>query len=139
MKQIRVEKRLPYGFLGTWGKLYKRYTTAGSAEVKTDEFITYEKNHYRDIGQDVQFKRSDETNTETEQPIRGLVAEAEYTVAETTDAYYDDVKNEYACVVSTDDIVRVFGRYWMVTGVRIKYKYTPAAQAFYYLDLKRIL
>lgn len=134
---MRIEKRLPFGFHGDWGKLYKRYTKAEKIEIKDDKNILYENNYYTDIGMDVQFKRVNDTTASTEQTA-GLLSEAQYTTVETTDAYFENARREYLCVVASDDIVRVFGRLWIVTSVRTVSKYTPAEQKFFYCELKGI-
>lgn len=138
-----IEKRLPFGFRGDWGKLYKRFTPTATEEspvqangVKVD-VITYQDNVYRDIGMDVQFKHVDDVSSGTEQTAAAL-HEGIYTVAKTTDSYFDDSRQEYMCVVAVDDIVKVFGRLWTVTGVRYTTRHTPAEQKFYYCELKAI-
>ncbi len=35
MKTIKVERRVPFGFRGDWGKVYKRYTN--SEDLKIDD------------------------------------------------------------------------------------------------------
>ena len=53
MKTIRIEKRLPFGFMGDWGKLYKQY----NFEEKTNKSVVkWQDSAYVDLGQDVQFK-----------------------------------------------------------------------------------
>ena len=53
MKTIRIEKRIPFGFMGDWGKLYKQY----NFEEKTNKSVVkWQDSAYVDLGQDVQFK-----------------------------------------------------------------------------------
>lgn len=150
---MRIERRLPFGFRGDWGMLFKRYTVDGSIDMDTEyqrklggieisvdnKIVRFEKNYYVDIGQDVQFKKTSETTLATEQPISALVQSAEYTVVETTDAYFDDNRREYMCIVSVGDIVKAFGRFWTCTGIRTVSRFTPAEHKFFYLDLKSTL
>lgn len=144
---MRIEKRLPFGFVGDWGKLYKRYTPItkleGSITVKigeeiskTKEIIKREKNYYVDIGMDVQFKKTADTASDTEQPLQGALSSVEYTTVETTDAYFDDSRREYMCVVFPGDIVKIFGRLWIVIEIKTVSKFTPAEQKFFYCELK---
>lgn len=138
---MKIEKRLPFGFRGDWGKLYKRFTpiTKEKSSVKANgvevEVITHENNLYADIGMDVQFKRVDDFTSGMEQTA-GALHDGEYTVAKTTDAYWDDTSREYMCVVALGDVVKVFGRQWIVTGLRTKVRHTPAPQKFFFCELK---
>ena len=60
---MRVERRIPFGFRGDWGTVYKRYTAESELNTKNNQ-ITYEKNNYVDIGVAVQFKPvEDASNT----------------------------------------------------------------------------
>lgn len=136
---MRIEKRLPFGFLGDWGKLYKRYTEDKECTVDGNRIIEYEQNYYVDIGMDVQFKRVPESTRGVEQPTQGIVNDAEYTVVETTDAYWHAIRRCYECVIEPGDIVKVFGRLWIVTGIRTVIRRTPAEQKFFYCDIKSIM
>lgn len=53
MKNIRVEKRVPFGFKGEWGQVYKSITRGENLLTRSFYGI---RNYYVDIGQDVQFK-----------------------------------------------------------------------------------
>lgn len=136
---MRIQKRLPFGFRGNWGKLYKRYTSDQTARIKDGETVTYEKNTYRDIGEDVQFKLASAAATSSEQPLSGSVTEVSYLTVKTTDAYFDNARGQYACIVSPGDLVKVFGRLWICETVKTTSRFTPAKQDFYYCDLKSIL
>lgn len=138
MQNIRIEKRLPFGFKGEWGRLYKLY----NFDVTTEqEVIRYQGSNYVELGQDVQFKylaRGVDKNVHVSQAIKNLLAMAEYRVVETTDAYFDDETKNYECVISVGDIVYVFGRYWIVDKKEENSIYTPAKQSFYYCGLKMV-
>lgn len=138
MKTIRIEKRIPFAFMGQWGKLYKLYTD----EEKTDKAVVkWENNFYADLGQDVQFKYLEDgidKQKNPAQPIENRVGKGEYRIVETTDAYFDDDSGEFECVVDLGDIVNVFGRWWVVDSIDEKSIFTPNKQTFYYIALKRI-
>lgn len=135
MQNIRIEKRLPFGFKGEWGKLYKRY----NYETLNAQGIIYRQNSaYKDIGQDVQFKylsHGVDKNVHVSQSIKNMLDDEKYRVAETTDAYFDDETKNYECIISVGDIVFVFGRYWLVDKIEENSIYTPAKQSFYYCGL----
>lgn len=138
MKTIRVEKRIPFGFMGDWGQLYKLYTY----EEKTDKaVIKWQNNTYVDLGMDVQFKYLEDGVDKQDKPhqtVENRVGKGEYRIVETTDAYFDVDSGEFECVVSLGDIVNVFGRWWEVDTIDEKSIFTPNKQTFYYIGLKRI-
>ena len=138
MKTIRIEKRIPFGFMGEWGKLYKHFTYEEQAPQGA---VKWQDNAYVDLGMDVQFKYLedgiDKQNTPT-QPVESRVSKGEYRIVETTDAYFDEDSHEFECVVDIGDIVNVFGRWWVVDSIDEKSIFTPNKQTFYYIGLKRI-
>lgn len=138
MKTIRIEKRIPFGFLGDWGQVYKQYTVTEKTEQAA---VKWQDGTYVDIGQDVQFKYLedgiDKHNT-PEQPVENRVSKGEYRIVETTDAYFDNDGGNFECVVGLGDIVNVFGRWWVVDSIDEKSIFTPNKQTFYYISLKRI-
>lgn len=138
MQNIRIEKRLPFGFKGEWGKLYKRY----NYKVLNEQEVIYRKNSaYVELGQDVQFKylaHGVDKDVHVTQDIKNLLAIKKYRVVETTDAYFDDETKNYECIISVGDIVFVFGRYWLVDKIEENSIYTPAKQSFYYCGLIEI-
>lgn len=110
MQNIRIEKRLPFGFKGEWGKLYKRY----NYETLNAQGIIYRQNSaYKDIGQDVQFKylaHGVDKNVHVSQSIKNMLDDEKYRVAETTDAYFDDETKNYECIIPSVILYFVFGR-----------------------------
>ena len=36
MRTIKVERRVPFGFRGDWGKVYKRYTNSEDLKIDDD-------------------------------------------------------------------------------------------------------
>lgn len=136
---IKIEKRIPFGFKGEWGNVYKKFTfEEGDAE---QNIVSWQKCEYKDIGQDVQFKYADkELNRQIHfsQEIQNLVSKGEYTLAETTDSYFDHENGIFECVAAVGDIVHVFGRWWLVEKIDERSVFTPSKQNFYYCGLKRI-
>lgn len=137
MEYIRVERRLPYGFKGEWGNVYKLYTF----DVLNEDVIQYQDNNYLKVRGGVQFKY-DEGGTdkikETAQPVGNLVSVSETQYIETTDAYFDNTTKRYKCVANVGDLVNVFNAWWVVEKVEEKSVYTPNRQTFYRLLVKKI-
>ncbi len=134
---MKVERRLPFGFRGDWGTVYKRYTGECTINTKNNQ-ITYEKNNYVDIGVAVQFKAVEDITRGVEQALKGLMTTSTTITVETTDSYYCDKKKEYICTVDIGDIVQVLGSLWIVTSLKENTRYTPKKLSFYYLELKGI-
>lgn len=137
MKNIRIDKRLPFGFKGEWGKVYKSFTS----EDEVGEVIQWQKNTYRDIGQDVQFKHyEDGTDRKIEysQTIKNLVERGEYRFEKTTDAYFDDEIQSYRCIVDLGDIIKLNNEWYVCDKIDVRNIVTPLEQCFYYLGLKKI-
>lgn len=135
---IRIEKRVPFGFKGEWGKVYKLYVYDETTEQNV---IKWQGNSYADIGQDVQFKYIEngvDKQIHISQPVMNLLKVGEYRVAKTTDACFDTESGNFECVVGLGDIVFVFGRYWVVDKIEEQSIFTPAKQTFYYLGLKDV-
>lgn len=138
MKTIRIEKRIPFGFMGDWGKLYKLYVYDEETDKAT---VKWQNNTYMDLGMDVQFKYLEEGIDKQDTPsqtVENRVGKGEYRIVETTDAYFDDDSKQFECVANVGDIVNVFGRWWEVDSIDEKSIFTPQKQTFYYLALKRI-
>ncbi|MDE6597597.1 MAG: hypothetical protein K2K60_03050 [Clostridia bacterium] len=138
MQSIKIEKRLPFGFMGDWGKVYKQY----NFDEKTDGgLIKYQDSFYIELGQDVQFKYLGDgidNQSKPSQPLENRVAKGEFRTVETTDAYFDIDREEYECVVEVGDIINLSGCWWVVDSIDGKSIFTPQKQTFYYLSLKRI-
>ena len=138
MQNIRIEKRIPFGFRGDWGKVYKRFVFD---ETTNKEVIKYQDVNYAELGQDVQFKYLEDgidKQDKPTQPIDNREVKGEFRIVETTDAYFDTDSNEYECVVGLGDIVNLFGCWWVVDSIDDKSIYTPQKQTFYYVSLKKI-
>ena len=63
---MTIDKRIPFGFLGEWGKVYKLY----NYNVKVGNVIEYQKSKYYDIGQDVQFRCGGSRKFTTTQTVK---------------------------------------------------------------------
>ena len=119
MRTIKVERRVPFGFRGDWGKVFKKYTDL--EELKLDgRVIKVESNYYVSLDDDIQFKQVGDITSANEQTLSGLAMRTYYATVETTDGYWDDDLKAYNCCVGPEDIVFVFNRYWMVTDVKAK-------------------
>ncbi len=135
---MQVEKRVPFGFRGDWGKVYKKYTNDEVADLNNNEKIEFENNYYVDIGVDVQFKPVGDITSTIEQPLIGLVVPVTYATFETTDAFWNDKIKEFSCVVDVGDVIKLFNKVWVVTCIREVAKYMPKKMSFYYCDVKSI-
>jgi hypothetical protein len=132
---IKIDKRVPFGFKGKWGKCYKLTNFN-----ETESTITYQRCSYYDIGFDVQFKDLEtgvDKSVMNAQPIANLVAKGDYRVIKTTDATLND-KNVYECVCQPNDIVLFDNQYWVVERIDVRSVFTPQKQAFYYLTVKNV-
>lgn len=130
-----IDKRLPFGAKGEWGKCYKLYNN----DLIENETIQYLDNTYYDIGQDIQIKElTNSANIENAQPIRNLIAQGEYKIIETTDAFFNAETKRFECVISPNDILNVFNEYWVVEKIEERSIYTPNKQTFYYVSIKKI-
>ena len=138
MKNIRVEKRVPFGFKGEWGQVYKSYNVE---EKTSSQVVLWDRNYYIDIGQDVQFKYLEDGIDKQKYPTQtkeNYVVKSDYRIVETTDAYFNDEIGEFECVVDLSDVVYLFGRWWVVDSIDEKSIFNPNKQTFFYLGLKRI-
>lgn len=134
----KPERRIPFGFRGDWGTLYKRYTEGCSLDLK-NETIHYEDNNYVEIGMSIQFKPVGEIVVTKEQTLKGLKTPVYSITVETTDAYYDDNIKDWVCCVDIGDIVKVLDELWIVTGFRENVRYAPKKLSFYYLELTSLI
>lgn len=130
---ISIEKRIPFGFRGNWGKLYKK----NNYNVNVKDVFQWKKTAYFDLGQDVQFKLI-EDKSYPYQLVQNYVAKANYRVAETTDAYFNEETGEFDCVVEIGDIVQMHGRWYVAEEIEIRNIYSPRRHSFYFIALKNI-
>lgn len=135
MKTIKVERRVPFGFRGDWGKVYKRYTNSEDLKID-DRKICFESNYYVAIDDEIQIKQVGDITSANEQTLNGLEMRTYYMTIETTDSYWNDDLKEYSCCVSPEDILFAFNRFWMVSDVKEVPKFRPQKVSFYYCELK---
>ena len=138
MQNIRIEKRVPFGFRGEWGKLSKLYT---SDVTDKNGLIKYSEAYYREIGQDVQFKFVENEIDKRKFPyaeVENLITCGEYRVVDSTDAYFDTDKRRFHSVVGVGDFVYRAGDWWTVDKEEERNIYTPLPQTFYRFGLKII-
>ena len=131
---IRIDKRVPFGFKGIWGKCYKK-TNYNEKPYS----ITWQRTTYFDIGFDVQFKYLEsgyDKQVINTQNIANLIAEGSYRVVKTTDAHFNG--NAYDCVIAIGDIVSLEGRFWLVDKLDERSIYNPQKQTIYYVGLKAL-
>lgn len=134
---INIDKRLPFGFRGEWGKVYK----SNIVDETEDEVIQWQRNYYQDVGQDVQFKRLEDGNDrkiEYSQTVKNLIDKGEYRSVKTTDAYFDNKTNNYKCIVDLGDVINLGGEWYVCDRIDIHNIVTPNNQCFYYIGLKKI-
>lgn len=135
LTKYRVEKRLPFGFMGQWGQVYKPFDYDMS-DVDNEK-ITYNSREYVEIGMDVQFKRIDDDKIRAKMGL-GVSGEDNTILVETTDSYFDDNFKQFECIVGVDDVVYLFNRYFKVDKITFRSSYTPAEQKFFYITLSYI-
>ena len=137
---LKIEKRLPFGFKGEWGQVYKIYTPTQETG-ESPAIIRWQNASYADIGQDVQFKHPEE-GFEKEyaysQSVANLINLGEFRQEKTTDAFFDEKTKGYKCVVEIGDIVCLSGEYYVCESIKVKNIVTPNEQSFFYLGLKKI-
>ena len=132
-----IEKRLPFGFRGEWAKVYKSRVI----DEEQNEVVEWQRNYYRDIGQDVQLKHYEDgidRKIEYSQTIKNLVERGEYIFRKTTDAYFEEETKTYRCVIELGDLVNISNEWYVCDKIDVRNIVTPYEQCFYYLGLKRI-
>ena len=135
LTKYRVEKRIPFGFKGQWGRVFKPFDF--DMVDSDNEQIKYNSRDYVEIGMDVQFKRIDDDKIRAKVGL-GASSEDSTILVETTDSYFDDKSKQFECIVGVDDIVYLFNRYFKVGKVTFRSLYTPAEQKFFYITLNYI-
>lgn len=138
MDRIRIEKRLPYGFTGKWGRLYKMYAYDDNSQVVDNEVITYMRKNYVELGMDLQYKLIQDKSKVKDALLVDYIANTDKCLVETTDAFFNNKTKEFDCVIFLDDIVYLEKEYWLVEHIQERRIFTPRTQSFYYIALKRI-
>lgn len=130
---IRVEKRIPFGFLGMWGTVYK----VNKWEHKEGD-IEYNKRQYIAMTMPVQFRDAYNQEKKKVQIANDLTASLIEDRVETTDAYWDNESGGYQCVVQNGDIIRFGNSWWNVRSVTSINYFVPANHVIYQLDLVEV-
>lgn len=140
MQEIKINRRLPFGFAGDWGVLYKLYTFDDIETVGGSSFVKYQDHNYLRIKGKVQLKTVTEGARKryNAQVSGNLVYSADEQIVETTDAYFDVEKKTYFCIIGAGDILEYDGQWWEVAHIDIKVEYTPGKQEYYYCTIKKI-
>lgn len=140
MYLYKIEKRVPFGFLGEWGKVYKLYNSDHFSGEDDSDIIEYQQSNYADIGQDIQVKHQIGTTRKLElsQTVMNLVDKGEYMIRVTTDAYFDTKTQAFRCIVDLGDILYLEGSYWVCDKVEARVIETPKEHQFFQLGLKKI-
>ncbi len=140
-----IDKRVPFGFRGRWGKVYRRFsydeTESAPWIAETADVVEWNRSSYVEIGQDVQFKEvrdGTEKQVIPTQTVQNAVTKSDYRVVETTDAHFNETRMEFECIAEIGDIVYLFNAWWVVDTVTERSVFTPYRQTAYYIALKRI-
>lgn len=134
---IRVEKRLPYGLMVEWGTVYKLY----EYEATTDA-IEYNKRQYVALDMPVQFRNANQVKASKirnrEKIATDFTASNQLDKLETTDAYYDKVEEDYKCVVSVGDIIKLANEWWNVREIEESDLFMPRKHTIYILSVQEV-
>lgn len=128
---MNIDRRVPFGFSGEWGKVYKLYTANDK-----DGGIIYQQGFYVDIGQDVQFQCERDKVRETTQAVENLLDKGETKYIRTGDAWFDGA--EFRCVADIGDIIEYEGDYWVVTRLEVREIFVPNPLKIYRLGITKV-
>ena len=138
MEYVQVERRLPFGFKGEWGNVYKLYTFD---VLDSSNIIQYQDNNFLKVRGAVQLKFNEggtDRAVENAQAVTNLVGKGITQIMETTDAYFDTTTKRFKCIADVGDIINTFNDWWVVERVEEQSIYTPNRQTFYRLMVKKI-
>lgn len=135
---IRVEKRLPYGLMVEWGTVYK------PCEYEAKEgSIEYNKRQYVPLSMPVQFRNANQVKASKtrgrEKIATDFMANKQEDKLETTDAYYDEIEEDYKCVVSVGDIVKLANEWWTVRQIEESDLFMPRKHTIYILSVQEVV
>jgi len=134
---IKVEKRLPFGFLGLWSKLYKKYDFDQEEEFNS-EIVEYNKTNYVALTMPIQIKKIEEVEKSKQRLLADLTTIGDNLIVKTTDCYYNKQEQDYQCIVNVDDLLQFENNWWLVGKILERNIYTPRKQSFYYIQLKKV-
>lgn len=137
---IKVERRVPFGFVGDWATLYKLYTFDDVETVGQTSVVKYQNHNYLKIHTKLQLKtRTNASKMRSIEPqVSNLESRADHAIVETTDAYFDVSKKVYKCVADAGDLINYRGEWWEIEKIDIEVKYTPGRQEHYYMTIKKV-
>ena len=134
---IRVEKRLPYGFVGEWGIVYKLCTYDQEVK-KEDGVIEYNKRQYVAMSMPVQFRDAYNKVKNKQKIATDFTANNQEDRIETTDAYFNNESGDFECVVSVGDIVKLGNSWWNVREITENNLFMPKKHTIYALSVQEV-
>lgn len=138
---IRVEKRLPYGFVGEWGIVYKLCTYDQDVKKtigEKTEVIEYNKRQYVAMDMPVQFRDAYNKVKNRQKIATDFTATNQEDRIETTDAYFNNEDGDYACVVDVGDIVKLGNSWWNVREITENNLFMPKKHTIYALSVQEV-
>jgi hypothetical protein len=130
---IRVEKRLPYGFVGEWGIVYKPC----EYEEQVGD-IEYNKIQYVAMKMPVQFRDAYNKIKDRKNIATDFNAGYQEDRIETTDAYFDNKEQEFKCVADVGDIVNLGNSWWLVMNITENNLFMPKKHTIYKISVQEV-
>jgi hypothetical protein len=130
---IRVEKRLPYGFVGEWGTVYKLCTF----DQQIGD-IEYNKRQYVSMEMPVQFRDAYNKVKNRQKIATDLTASNQEDMIETSDAYFDKADGEYKCVVEVGDLIKLGKSWWNVREISENNLFMPSKHTIYKIFVQEV-
>lgn len=134
---IKVEKRLPYGLMVEWGTVYK----VCDYETEVGD-IEFNKRQYVAMDMPVQFKNANQVKTAKTRNVNKIatdfMASNQEDKLETTDAYYDEKEEDYKCVVSVGDIIKLGNEWWNVREIAENDLFMPRKHTIYIISIQEV-
>lgn len=130
---IRVEKRLPYGFVGEWGIVYKPC----EYEEQVGD-IEYNKIQYVAMKMPVQFRDAYNKIKDRKNIATDFNAGYQEDRIETTDAYFDNKEQDFKCVVDVGDIVNLGNSWWLVMNITENNLFMPKKHTIYKISVQEV-
>lgn len=130
---IRVEKRLPYGFVGEWGTVYK---PCNYDEAVGD--IEYNKRQYVAMEMPVQFRDAFNKVKNRQKIATDFTASNQEDRIETTDAYFNNESGDFECVVEIGDILNLGSSWWVVREITENNLFMPKKHTIYALSVQEV-
>lgn len=138
---IKVEKRLPYGFVGEWGTVYKLCSYDQEVKKEFDgnvKIIEYNKRQYVAMSMPVQFRDAYNKVKNRQKIATDFTATNQEDRIETTDAYFDNNEGDYKCVVDVGDIIKLGNSWWNVREITENNLFMPKKHTIYSLNVQEV-